>query len=632
MPVMASLLISSVGIFWAVVVGLPLGIVAAILLLWLFRRRVAQSMHEALGRTGGDGHEVGSPVLPAAARSDEDLVIKLTRPAEVLAAAPATSPAVTAKRQAWRVALAYVDSVAVMVLIMVNIVRLFSSLNPPPDRIMFWYFLYFAAFSWVFATPAVLAGTYVIRKQPRYLLLAVIIQLAVIGIWDYFMFKGSLFNLWLWYAAVPAIIALLLATRRLRAVGPVVIVGSAVWSAISIALIFIGSLYALDVLGLHFVRPDLRELSLADAIEKYMAEFGKGSLADLVEAYSSIWSGSAEGRLYTVDHPDRDRAAGLIGLATLLIASIAGAVVAWAAVSWLASRHRRGASDQMFAIDVMVLVFALYIVSVFFVFYVGSGGNSAENGQGTIVISISIIAFIAYKLAVIALLRISRSHPGGPARVLLLLRVFGFDRRTQRLLEDLGQRWRYLGPIRLIAGPDLAYATVEPHEFYDFLSGRLARAFVTGRDDVESRLLSGTTTAALDGLYRIEDFFCHEDTWRMTVSRLARDADAVFMDLRGFSPNNRGCIFEIEQSIAWVPIDRIVLLVDQTTDVPLLRRTLAAAWQHLPGESPNTALNRPVVRILEASRKHRQTLDALMAMLCAPFDAAVREPSKPLPA
>src|SRR4029077_1819779 len=117
------------------------------------------------------------------------------------------------------------------------------------------------------------------------------------------------------------------------------------------------------------------------------------------------------------------------------------------------------------------------------------------------------------------------------------------------LLEDLGQRWRYLGPIRLISGPDLAHATIEPDEFYDFLSGRLSRAFIKDKADLESRLCLDTNIADLDGLFRIQDIFCHDDTWKMTVSRLAGDADAVFMDLRGFTPSNRGCIFEIQQLI-----------------------------------------------------------------------------------
>jgi hypothetical protein len=58
----------------------------------------------------------------------------------------------------------------------------------------------------------------------------------------------------------------------------------------------------------------------------------------------------------------------------------------------------------------------------------------------------------------------------------------------------------------------------------------------------------------------------------MTASRLAREAQAVLMDLRGLKPKNRGCIFEIEQLIASVPLRRIVLLTDGSTDFSLLEQ------------------------------------------------------------
>ena len=242
----------------------------------------------------------------------------------------------------------------------------------------------------------------------------------------------------------------------------------------------------------------------------------------------------------------------------------------------------------MQTIDVMVLVFSLYLftVSASFSFTVSASfsvgiesGSSFDRHWGAAAL-LAVIAFIAYKLVSAEGLRFLRkAGTPEPPRTLLLLRVFGFDRRAQRLLDDLGQRWRYIGPISLIAGPDLAYATVEPHEFYDFLSGRLSRAFIKDQDDLESRLSKSAPVADPDGLYRVEDFFCHDDTWKMTVSRLAREADAVFMDVRSFSPSNRGCIFEIEQLIAWVPMERIVLLVDRTTDLPLLEHTLAEAWR-----------------------------------------------------
>jgi hypothetical protein len=198
--------------------------------------------------------------------------------------------------------------------------------------------------------------------------------------------------------------------------------------------------------------------------------------------------------------------------------------------------------------------------------------------------------------------------------------VFGFDRRTQRLLEDLGQRWRYLGPIRLIGGTDLAYTTIEPHEFFEFLNGRLSRAFIKGRDDLESRLSETITVPDPDGLFRIEDFFCLEATWRMTVSRLAREADAVLMDLRGFTPANWGCIFEIRQLIGSVSLHRIVLLVDGSTDVPFLERTLSGAWHAMPGDSPNAVAGRHRLRVLHAETNHSRTLDMLLGLLCESFD------------
>jgi hypothetical protein len=222
-----------------------------------------------------------------------------------------------------------------------------------------------------------------------------------------------------------------------------------------------------------------------------------------------------------------------------------------------------------------------------------------------------------YKLVTIWCLRRRRdAAPASEPHTLLLLRVFGFDRRTQQLLDDLGRRWRYLGPIQLIGGTDLAYATIEPHEFFEFLNGRLSRAFIKDEEDLATRLSANVSAPDPDGLFRVEDFFCHDDTWRVTVSRLARDATAVLMDLRGFSPAHRGCIYEIEELIATVPVQRIVLLVDGSTDVTYLERTLAGAWHGISGESPNLAPGHHHLRILRAATRERHTLAALLGLLC----------------
>jgi hypothetical protein len=619
-------------VFYAIVVGLPLGIAAAVVLLVRFRARVARSMGETAGEesarlTAGANMEISAPRLPAEAPYKGALVVDLVRPEEALAGVPAASrSAASAKRQAWRVALVYAVAASVLVLIMVNILRFVSPFNPS-ERVFLWHFLYFAAFFWVFATPAVLAAAYVIRKQVRYLVLAVLGLLAVVWLWDVFIFEGTLFPLWLLVGGAPAAVALLLATRRLRAVGPVVVVGTAGWTAISFVLIVAGVSYALDLGGFHFVRPDLQELSPLAALVKYGTELSQGPLEEMPDRLREFLR-SAEGRIFTFEHPERENALRVLRYAIVLIAFVAGAAAAWAAVSWLASRHRRRrASDQMLTIDVMVLVFALFMIITQFLFFAAAleqgERSSRSNGNPAAIIFLSIIAFVAYKFVAAAGFRfVRKARSPEPPRTLLLLRVFGFARRSQRLFDDLGQRWRYLGPIRLIAGTDLAYATIEPHEFYDFLSGRLSRAFVKDQEDLESRLSKGAPVADPDGLFRIEDFYCHDDTWRMTIARLARDADAVFMDLRGFTASNCGCIYEIKLLVHLVPMDRVVLLIDKTTDVSLLERTLATTWQKIAPDSPNVTLERPAVRVLRASRNHWRTLNTLIAMLCTPADRA----------
>ena len=94
----------------------------------------------------------------------------------------------------------------------------------------------------------------------------------------------------------------------------------------------------------------------------------------------------------------------------------------------------------------------------------------------------------------------------------------------------------------------------------------------------------------------------------------------MLMDLRGFTPKNRGCIFEIEQLIAFIPLRRVVLLVDDSTNLPFLEKTLHATWQVMPSNSANALLSKPRLRILRASSAHRRTLDTLLGLLCESFE------------
>lgn len=95
--------------------------------------------------------------------------------------------------------------------------------------------------------------------------------------------------------------------------------------------------------------------------------------------------------------------------------------------------------------------------------------------------------------------------------------------------EDQIHIWLRVGSISLISGPDLVTTTVEPHEFMDFLGGRLSRQFIQGEKDLAQRVSNIDSKPDPDGRYRVNDFFCRADTWQMSMRRLAQRCDAVFV-------------------------------------------------------------------------------------------------------
>ena len=266
-------------------------------------------------------------------------------------------------------------------------------------------------------------------------------------------------------------------------------------------------------------------------------------------------------------------------------------------VVWLLSHwyRRNGFSDQMLLLGSVFLVFALDSSTSI------SSANWAAFGVGLLVyVGIGVIAYFSWLLL---------SDPPAPSG-LLMLRVFSPRPQGYRLLDAITARWRHLGPVRMIGGPDLAVASVEPDEFLTFVSGRLRRLFIDSAEALSERMRSLDSRADPDGRYRVEEFFCFDDTWRPTVTELLRQSDAVIMDLRGFGPDNQGCIDEIELLKVELAMPRTVLLVDSETDRPLLDSALG------------TADDGPTLLMIDADADPD---DAVMALITA----TAREPTAP---
>ena len=274
-------------------------------------------------------------------------------------------------------------------------------------------------------------------------------------------------------------------------------------------------------------------------------------------------------------------------------------------LGWIGQRYRaKRLSDQSLTMDSMWLMFGV-VQSI----------NLYFEGWGWVFTGL--VAFTLYKLVTrIGFALINRqSKSDNAAPMYLLLRVFALGRRSERFFNTLSKWWRRSGSISLIAGPDLATTMMEPHEFLEFISGRLSGQFVKGEADLKQRLSSLDRQADPDGLYRVNEFFCHTDTWQMTMQRLAKESDAILMDLRGFSLTNHGCFYELEQLLNIVDLARVLILVDETTDHPLLKEKLQQLWQEVDSESPNLKVISPTLTFFHTGDQSWRSVKTLLLML-----------------
>jgi hypothetical protein len=296
-------------------------------------------------------------------------------------------------------------------------------------------------------------------------------------------------------------------------------------------------------------------------------------------------------------------------LALLFVLAIVGAVVGGRAFLRLLARRYVGkkTSDQLLVLNLWWVLYSIWISILL------ATGWSWGGAAGLLPLTLY-FAVLGWRLSAAR-----RKAASKAPRRLLLLRVFGARRRSERLLEDLGRLWRYVGTVELIAGTDLATANLEPHELLEFLGGGLARQFVRDEEDLEERMRNRDDAPDPDGRFRVREFFCHDSTWRATLRRLAGDADAVLMDLRGFSRANKGCEYELGQLLAWVPLGQVVLLVDDTTQQASLQEVLRSQWSRLPVESVNAALPAAQLQVLHVAGQDaasaRRILNALGGVL-----------------
>ena len=268
-----------------------------------------------------------------------------------------------------------------------------------------------------------------------------------------------------------------------------------------------------------------------------------------------------------------------------------GGMLAFAPLAWWVGRRLRAAyaakwlTDQSLMIDTLWL-FQAVVLSLELTRAIGPAGWLGLGVWG-----------LHKAITVAGMASAARAARQRTPLRLLLLRVFNrrdaqgrvVSRRAaaERLFDLLGARWRYVGPIAMIGAPDLATSTIDPHEFLDFLAGRLHERFIIESADVPLRLAALDERCDFDARWRVTELFCGNDAWRPAVLGLMARSELVAMDLRDFGPDNQGCMFELQALLDLVPAERVALLVDASTRLDFLQSTIDACLGRVSASSPN---------------------------------------------
>jgi hypothetical protein len=185
----------------------------------------------------------------------------------------------------------------------------------------------------------------------------------------------------------------------------------------------------------------------------------------------------------------------------------------------------------------------------------------------------------------VLLFLIRRRRPPDAKKRVLLLRTFGGPDERQDLLDGLNDTWLRIGAVDVIAGVDVATGTTQPSMLRAFLLRVTRQQFFRDEEDVAKRLGEPPATIGGDARYSVNPVYCAEPSsnpvhgsepaWKRVFKHLDKKANAVLMDVRGFTLDNEGVVWELRTLFDDVELRRIVLLADNSTNRQALETVLA---------------------------------------------------------
>jgi uncharacterized membrane protein len=184
-------------------------------------------------------------------------------------------------------------------------------------------------------------------------------------------------------------------------------------------------------------------------------------------------------------------------------------------------------------------------------------------------------------------------YPYQPPFNLLALRVFGSPHLSDFL--DLTNSWQWIGTRQMLDGPDTVGH--KARDLINYFSGRLDDSIVEGTAELHQALRDFKTKPDKQLRFPVNSMQCSDVSWKEALQSLLDTTDVVVMDLSNLSEKNRGIAYELGEVFDQIAVKRIVLLVDDCTDLDLLKDILGQARQNMAPYSPNRDIAENALRV-----------------------------------
>jgi hypothetical protein len=172
----------------------------------------------------------------------------------------------------------------------------------------------------------------------------------------------------------------------------------------------------------------------------------------------------------------------------------------------------------------------------------------------------------------------------------LALWVFNFSGNLATILSTTGLIWQFLGSTQYLRGGGFTV------DIRSVLSKR-DTGLVDTPKELKAALQEFHYTPIWSGRYKVNSVLCGDAVWKLALHTLLRETDVVVMSLMGFTPTNQGCRYELSLLVDRLSMQRVLFLVDPTTDLDFLIDTLRQSWEMMAVDSPNQAGTTGPIRI-----------------------------------